>query len=179
MRTMSVALALLLVGPSAYAQWATDSYCRINPAAIGCPPPIRVQVVPPDDGLSPGIGALVRTLQSGYQARREQQRLDQEERRLSLEEERLWQSHAPSAPTPTTAPAPVLPAALLTPDLLLQFKAFDYANPDWEQYGSKMVAYASKLKPGDQTDATEYLTLLYRLAKMDAKEALATPAVKP
>jgi hypothetical protein len=179
MRTMSVSLALLLLGPSAYAQWATDAYCRINPAAIGCPPPIRVQVVPPATGTSEGISGLAGTLERGFQARREQQRLDQEERRLSLEEARLSQSHAPSAPTPTTAPAPVLPAALLTPDLLLQFKAFDYANPDWEQYGSKMVAYASKLKPGDQTDATEYLTLLYRLAKMDAKEGLATPAAKP
>jgi hypothetical protein len=174
---MSVSLALLLLGPSAYAQFAADSpYCRNNPAAHGCPPPIRVQVLPPP---SDGMDGILRILDSGVQNRREQQRLDLEERRLHLEEERLrrWNAGEPIAQS-TPAPAPA-PAALLSPDLLLQLRAFDYANPDWEQYGSKMVAYASKLKPGDQTDATEYLTLLYRLAKLDAAEGLPAPAAKP
>lgn len=88
MRTMSVALALLLMGSSANAQFkASDPYCRLNPGAIGCPPPIRVQVVPPETtGVDPLVKELLQTWDEGMRRGREQQRLDQEERRLALEE---------------------------------------------------------------------------------------------
>jgi hypothetical protein len=134
-----------------------------------------VQVVPPPP--TGGMDGILRILDSGVQNRREQRRLDLEERQVHVEEERLRQSATPTL-TPAPAPASALPPTLLTPELKLQLRAFDYANPDWAQYAMKMVEYAAKLRPGDQTDATEYLTLLYRLAKQDAAEGLPAPAAK-
>lgn len=220
--TMSVSLVLLLLGPPAYAQFAADSpYCRLNPDASGCPPPIRIQIVPPPltgfPGVSPGVRDILSILDSGVRNRREERRLDLEERRLRLEEERLRQESMPPPPTPApTLLPPELQAQLLafiiaserkldleerrlrleeareerqlrlekareeqlrweavlaeqTPEVRAQIIAFDTAHPAWKQYASRMKEYKIKLLQGG-VNATEYLTLLYRLAKMDKEK---------
>lgn len=181
MKTMSVSVALLLLGSSAYAQFAADSpYCRLNPDAFGCPPPVRIQIVPPEPttGTSPLVQSLLDTMSGRHvldrqkeedrrrhvredsEQNREQQKLDQEERRLRLDEAR--EERLRGANPIVDEPAP------LAPEVQAQLLAFAAACPDWGRYAPKMVEYGAKLRPGE-TDATEYLTLLYRLAKMDAK----------
>lgn len=169
MRTMSVSLVLVLLGPSAYAQFsASDPYCRLNAANPGCPPPIRVEIVPPQgrtmqpEGVSPGLQQILSTLERDYQARREQQGLDLEERRLTLLEEALRRLGPASQARPSAPPTP----PPVTTDLEAQVVVFIKTYSDWEDYAPKMKEYVGKLRPGD-TNVTEYLTLLYRLAKID------------
>jgi hypothetical protein len=157
MRIMSVSLALLLWGPSAYAQFkASDPYCQRYPANLGCPPPVRIQIIPPpqQDNTVPNILGI---LSEGMRNRREDERLRIEREKLETEQERLRFDKERAA---------VTEAGELSRELRTLLEAFVIAHPDWEEQMPRMTELTKKLRPGD-TNAFEYLDLIFKLAKLD------------